>query len=268
MMRKRKVKYPKEENQKIPKTFGDENFIVKASNHPQAGTKSFKPIRALALGRSGMGKTTDIIRETLSIKKRHPKVKIILISPTYKTDESWKGAIKKYPRLITAAFTDPNDENTLEILNAIIHRDNKEDPFLVVVDDAQGSNLLKFGTNNPYYKIFTQPRQHNTGIILSAQKFTNIPLGVRPNVDLLLQKRLDAKNDLKGVHESFMGQMTEDKYKKLQGLAFQKKWDTLIVDRTDPFQNKYYRRHSDTEKAGKIKNTEIIIEEPKTELNL
>jgi len=205
--------------------------------------------RSLYLGRSGLGKTTLMVKkleEAYNYAGRR-KFYTILISPTARYQELYM----EHKNYFDFFFEDL-DETVTQKLQSITEKNSRKSPkkqkkLIIIIDDLGENTYMKYNKkNNALNTLVVSARHLKCHLIFLFQKLVQATTTLRRNVDYIYCFKLVDSNERNEFWKEFCGDLPEQVFSRLSNKAWDEKYGYLKIDRTDPVKGtKYYIKEAE-----------------------
>jgi hypothetical protein len=170
------------------------------------------PMKGLIISKSqiGMGKSNligNLLLKDDAYKKLFEPENIYIINPSTNIDKKFAVIIEELDIPNDNVFTEFSEEvlqtiydHLQEVGKEELAEDDKISPKLVILDDCSFGGGLKSKKNGSLARLFCNGRHLNISIILTSQKYSDIPTVCRENATFVIagscsQKQLDLISD-------------------------------------------------------------------------
>lgn len=188
------------------------------------------PLRACFISESGGGKTTVILNVVFnylnSILKR-----VILVSGKPETAEKFKQIFNdRNPDFELTVFNEFDEEKLTEIMDEV---EQNPEPTLFIFEDMTSFNISKKVSNNILDRISSNGRASQIGMIISAQRYTDLAPTQRSNNCSILFL-FERPQEIKRIFDEHNTGLSFNKFEKIVNKHTADRFDFVVIDRTKP----------------------------------
>lgn len=197
-------------------------------------------------GPSRSGKTYLGVNLVHLAKNKIPNLKVIVLSTTADNDPVWKQGIKESnKKLVDFYFKEPNTD-AFSFIDRQIRNKRRKFPLLVYIDDQGDNTAIKLRrVFNPIRDIANLAFHYNTYLIVCHQSVTQTLPILAVNGDVICSKKLRDLNERELFRKKFLGEYTKEEAERIYAAAWDKDFDTLVVDRTKPNKTLIFRNFTE-----------------------
>lgn len=195
-------------------------------------------------GRSGTGKTYTAVQILSLMRRMNPKPYVILVSPNAETDPTWKQATKEWGKTGRKKIVDRHfSAYTPEVksfIKRVIDR-QKRKPVILMVDDLGEDHTIKMTyIDNPLRKIAISSRHIKITLMMLYQDVSETLRIIATNADVIVAKQMGGVQREK-FRKLYLEDFTKEEFEEACAKCWTEKWDSLVVDRTNPQNIRIWR---------------------------
>lgn len=223
-------------------------------------------LRWLIYGRSGSGKTQEAIGVLSLYKRLTPPPYVILLSPNAQSDVTWAKSQEEWKGLGMDEMVDTHfheyDDDVKSMLGTMMDRRNgmeegDERDILLMLDDlGEDHTINRTYINNPVRQIAIRSRHLKITMIVLYQSLSETMPILAKNAEVIVAKKITDIADLKSFRTRFLGDHSQDEFRRLCNACWREPYDSMIIDRTGQ-TTKIFRNFE--ESVSVKQETDIIL---------